>query len=102
MIYSKKLPGCSIERTLLITGNKMKVLILRDFLLALSTLMRLKKLLSGVTQKLLTQQFRELEFDRIINRKVYHFVSLKVEYSLTKLGLTLKPVLDLMYSWKLL
>lgn len=59
----------------------------------------LKKSLSPVTQKMLTQQLREMETDGLINRKVYPVVPPKVEYSLTELGLSLKPVIDAMRTW---
>ncbi len=55
--------------------------------------------LSGVSHRTLTQQLRELEADGIIHRKVYRQVPPKVEYSLTALGKTLKPVLDVMHTW---
>ncbi len=59
----------------------------------------LKKSLNGVTQKMLTQQLREMESDGLINRKVYPAVPPKVEYSLTELGKSLKPVMDSMWNW---
>ena len=59
----------------------------------------LKKSLTGVTQKMLTQQLRDMENDKIITRKVYPVVPPKVEYSLTEFGKTLKPVLDSLWNW---
>jgi DNA-binding HxlR family transcriptional regulator len=59
----------------------------------------LKKVLSPITQQMLTKQLRELERDQIINRKVYEVVPPKVEYSLTEMGLSLKPVLNSWCQW---
>lgn len=69
MIYSKELLGFSIETTLLITGNKLKVLILRDLFTDTKRFNELKKLLTDVTQKLLTQELRELECDELLIEK---------------------------------
>ena len=100
MIDMKKLPLCPVETTLLVIGDKWKVLILRDlFLYGVQRFSELKKSLHGVTQKMLTQQLRELESDGVINRKVYPVVPPKVEYSLTELGQSLKPVVDAMWTW---
>ena len=59
----------------------------------------LKKSLTGVTQKMLTQKLRDMENDKIITRKVYPVVPPKVEYSLIEFGKTLKPVLDSLWNW---
>lgn len=59
----------------------------------------LKKNIPPVSQKMLTQQLRELEADGIISRKVYAEVPPKVEYSLTPKGATLKPILEMLYEW---
>jgi DNA-binding HxlR family transcriptional regulator len=59
----------------------------------------LHRALSGITHKTFTQQLRELEADGIIDRKVYAQIPPKVEYSLTPLGKTLKPVLTAMHKW---
>lgn len=99
MIEKEKLPACPVETTLTVIGDKWKVLILRDLFTGTKRFSELKKSLSGVTQKMLTQQLRELERDDIIHREVYPVVPPKVEYSLTELGRTLKPVIDSLYSW---
>lgn len=100
MIEKNTLPVCPVETTLLVIGDKWKVLILRDLLS--NKVMRfseLKKSLYGITQKMLTQQLREMEKDGLLYRKVYPVVPPKVEYSLTDLGFSLKPILDSMYTW---
>lgn len=99
MIEKEKLPPCPVETTLSIIGDKWKVLILRDLFTGTKRFSELKKSLEGVTQKMLTQQLRELEQDGIINRKVYPVVPPKVEYSLTELGESLKPVIDSLANW---
>ena len=99
MIDKNILPACPVETTLKIIGDKWKVLILRDLFSGTKRFNELKKSLTDVTQKMLTQQLRELENDGIIHREVYPVVPPKVEYSLTELGKTLKPVIDSMYDW---
>lgn len=99
MIDKNNLPACPVETTLKIIGDKWKVLILRDLFTGTKRFNELKRSLTNVTQKMLTQQLRELENDGIIHRKVYPVVPPKVEYSLTELGKTIKPVIDSMYDW---
>lgn len=99
MIDKAKLPPCPVETTLKIIGDKWKVLILRDLFTGTKRFSELKKSLGTVTQKRLTQQLREREKDGIISRKVYPVVPPKVEYSLTDLGKTLKPVIQSLSDW---
>lgn len=94
-----RLPACPVETTLLLIGDKWKVLILRDLMTGTKRFSELKRSVSGITQKMLTQQLRELESDGIINRTVYPVVPPKVEYSLTDTGKTLQPILDAMRDW---
>jgi DNA-binding HxlR family transcriptional regulator len=92
--------SCPIEHTVNLIGHKWKVLIIRN-LMNHGTLRfgELSKGIHGISQKMLTQQLRQLEEDRIIQRKVYPEVPPKVEYTLTELGMSLKPILDAMSSW---
>ena len=90
---------CSVEITLDVIGGRWKVLILRELFSGVKRFGELHRALHGITQKMLTQQLRELEQDGIINRQVYLQVPPKVEYSLTTLGETLKPILDAMHDW---
>ncbi|MCI0453550.1 MAG: helix-turn-helix transcriptional regulator [Candidatus Dadabacteria bacterium] len=95
-----KINYCPVEVTLKVIGGKWKVLIL--YYLKEEKVMRfgkLKKLIPGITQKMLTQQLRELEADALIIRKVYAEVPPRVEYMLTKYGESLEPVLNLMCQW---
>lgn len=99
MIDRNALLACPVETTLSIIGDKWKVLILRDLFTGTKRFNELKKSLKGITQKMLTQQLREMEGDGLLHREVYPVVPPKVEYSLTELGKTLKPVIDSLYDW---
>jgi DNA-binding HxlR family transcriptional regulator len=90
---------CAVESTLEVIGGRWKVLILRELLQGVRRFNELHRALHGITQKMLTQQLRELEEDGIIHREVYLQVPPKVEYSLTETGKTLKPILDAMHDW---
>jgi DNA-binding HxlR family transcriptional regulator len=92
--------SCPIEHTVNMIGHKWKVLILRNlFNNGTQRFVELSKGINGISQKMLTQQLRQLEADGIIYRNVYPEVPPKVEYSLTELGESLKPILDEMNVW---
>lgn len=95
----KELPLCPVETTLLLIGEKWKVLILRDLIDGTKRFGELKKSLGSISQKVLTQQLRAMEEDELVVRKAYAEIPPRVEYSLTKLGLSLKPILDSMWDW---
>lgn len=95
----KELPACPVETTLMLIGNKWKVLILRDLLTGKKRFGELKKSVGNVSQKVLTAQLRAMEENGLLTRKVYAEVPPRVEYSLTKLGQSLKPILDAMKNW---
>ena len=94
-----ELPACPVETTLTLIGDKWKVLILRDLMLGTKRFGELKKSVGNVSQKVLTAQLRAMEASGLVNRKVYAEVPPRVEYSLTELGKSLKPILDSMYAW---
>ena len=96
---TKDLPACPVETTLTLIGDKWKVLILRDLLTGTKRFGELKKSVGDVSQKVLTSQLRDMEDSGLVNRKVYAEVPPKVEYSLTELGQSLKPILDAMALW---
>ena len=96
---SKALPSCPVETTLMLIGDKWKVLILRDLLPGSKRFGELKKSIGNVSQKVLTAQLRDMERNGLVNRKVYPEVPPRVEYSLTELGRSLKPILDAMWDW---
>lgn len=95
----KELPACPVETTLMLIGNKWKVLILRDLMPGTKRFGELKKSIGSVSQKVLTAQLRDMEQSGLVNRKVYAEVPPRVEYSLTELGQSLKPVLEAMGNW---
>ena len=93
------LANCPVEAALNVIGGKWKSVIL--FRLSEGTLRfnELRRLLPNTTQRMVTNQLRELERDGMINRKVYAQVPPKVEYSLTELGRTLEPLLANLWDW---
>lgn len=95
----KELPICPVETTLTLIGDKWKVLILRDLLPGTKRFGELKKSIGSVSQKVLTAQLRDMEESGLVNRKVYAEVPPRVEYSLTELGQSLKPILDSLWNW---
>ena len=95
----KDLPACPVETTLSLIGDKWKVLILRDLLTGTKRFRELKKSIGSVSQKVLTAQLRDMEASGLVSRKVYAEVPPRVEYSLTDLGQSLKPILDSMRNW---
>lgn len=96
---AKPLPACPVETTLTLIGDKWKVLILRDLLPGTKRFGELKKSIGSVSQKVLTAQLRDMEENGLVSRKVYAEVPPRVEYTLTELGISLKPVLDSMWAW---
>ncbi len=95
----KNLPACPVETTLTLISDKWMVLILRDLLPGTKRFSELKKSIGHVTQKVLTAQLREMEESGLLTRKVYAEVPPRVEYTLTELGYSLKPILDAMWKW---
>ena len=95
----EKLPACPVETTLTLISDKWKVLILRDLLPGTKRFGELRKSIGHVSQKVLTAQLRQMEQSGLVNRKVYAEVPPKVEYSLTDVGYSLKPILDAMWTW---
>ena len=96
---AEKLPACPVETTLTLISDKWKVLILRDLIPGTKRFGELKKSIGHVSQKVLTAQLRQMEQSGLVNRKVYAEVPPKVEYSLTDVGYSLKPILDAMWTW---
>ena len=95
----KVLPACPVETTLTLISDKWKVLILRDLMTGTKRFGELKKSIGHVSQKVLTTQLRQMEASGLLSRKVYAEVPPRVEYTLTELGCSLKPVMDAMWEW---
>ncbi len=96
MIDYNNLTNCPVQTCLNFISDKWKILIIRDLMESTKRFNELKKSLAPITQKMLTQQLREMEADGLVHREVYPVVPPKVEYSLTALGLSLKPVIEAM------
>lgn len=95
----KPAPRCPAEATLHVIGGRWKVLILWHLLAGTKRFSELRRAMDGVTQKMLTQQLREMERDGVVSRRVYAEVPPRVEYSLTDRGATLRPVVEAMCAW---
>ncbi len=96
---AKELTICPVETTLTLIGDKWKVLILRDLLPGTKRFGELKISIGSVSQKVLTAQLRQMEDNGLLIRTVYPEVPPRVEYTLTELGYSLKPILDAMWKW---
>ena len=90
---------CTVAVTLDVIGGKWKSLILWQLNFKTLRFSQLQRRLGKITQKMLTQQLRELEQDGMINRKVYAEVPPRVEYSLTDMGQSVVPILEMMCQW---
>lgn len=99
MIKKEDLPACPVATTLQLIGNKWKILIIRNLLVRPWRFNELHKSLDGISQKVLTSNLREMEADGIIKREVFAEVPPRVEYSLSELGETMRPILDAMREW---
>lgn len=95
----RELPGCPVETTFMLIGDKWKVLILRDLLPGTKRFGELKRSIGSVSQKVLTAQLRDMEEKGLLERKVYAEVPPRVEYTLTALGQSLRPILEAMAGW---
>ncbi len=99
MLTKDELPACPVATMVEIIGNKWKLLILRNLLAETHRFGELKSALEGISQKVLTDNLRQLESDGIIIRTVYPEVPPRVEYSLSELGNTLRPLFKSMEDW---
>lgn len=99
MINKAELPPCPVETTLMLIGDKWKVLILRDLRSGTKRFGELKKSVTGISQKVLTSNLRAMEEDGLLTREVFPEVPPRVEYTLTDLGQSMSPILDAMAEW---
>lgn len=99
MISNKKTLDCPVATTINLIGNKWKLLIIRDLLSGTKRFGELRKNLDAISQRVLTENLRDLENDGLLDRKVYAEVPPRVEYSLNKTGLSLNPIINSMAEW---
>lgn len=94
-----ELPACPVATTVQLIGSKWKLLIMRNLLQRSWRFNELRKDLEGISQKVLTDSLRSMEEDGIISRTVYAEVPPRVEYALSELGESMRPILDAMEQW---
>lgn len=99
MLSKEEMPECPVAITVTLIGSKWKLLIIRDLLARPWRFNELRRDLGGVSQKVLTDSLRSMEEDGIITRTVYPEVPPRVEYALSELGETLRPILNAMEAW---
>ena len=99
MLTKEELPACPVATTVTLIGSKWKLLILRNLKGRAWRFNELKKDLNGISQKVLTDSLRSMESDGIVIRTVYAEVPPRVEYSLSTLGKSMLPIIDVMAEW---
>lgn len=99
MLTKEEMPACPVATTVALIGSKWKLLIMRDLLSRPWRFNELKKDLEGISQKVLTDSLRSMEADGLLTRTVYPEVPPRVEYTLTELGCSLRPILEAMRVW---
>lgn len=101
MLTKEEMPACPVATTVALIGSQWKLLILRNLMARPWRFNELKKDLNGVSQKVLTDSLRSLEEDGIVTRTVYPEVPPRVEYALSDLGESMRPIIDVMQRWGL-
>ena len=101
MLTKEELPDCPVATTVQLIGNKWKLLILRNLLARPWRFNEMQRSIPGISQKVLTDNLRALEADGIITRTVYPEVPPRVEYALSELGDSMRPIIDAMQAWGL-
>lgn len=99
MLIKEELPACPVATTVQMIGSKWKLLIMRNLLQRPWRFNELKKDLEGISQKVLTDSLRSMEADGIITRTVYPEVPPRVEYALSDLGESMRPIMDALEIW---
>ena len=99
MLTKEELPACPVATTVRLIGSKWKLLILRNLMARPWRFNELRRDLEGISQKVLTDSLRAMEEDGIITRAVYPEVPPRVEYALSALGESMRPILDAMEEW---
>jgi len=101
MLTKEEMPACPVATTVALIGSKWKLLIMRNLLARPWRFNELKKDLEGISQKVLTDSLRSMEADGIITRTVYPEVPPRVEYALSELGESMRPIIKSMETWGL-
>lgn len=101
MLTKEEMPACPVATTVQMIGSKWKLLIMRNLLARPWRFNELKKNLEGISQKVLTDSLRSMEDDGIIIRTVYPEVPPRVEYALSELGESMRPIIKSMEQWGL-
>ena len=99
MLTKDELPACPVATTLMLIGNKWKIFILQRLLERPWRFNELQKNIPGISQRVLTDNLRSMEDDGIITRTVYPEVPVRVEYALSELGNTMRPIINAMSEW---
>lgn len=99
MLTKEEMPACPVATTVQLIGSKWKLLIMRNLLARPWRFNELKKDLEGISQKVLTDSLRSMEEDGIITRTVYPEVPPRVEYALSALGESMRPIIGTMEAW---
>lgn len=99
MVKKEELPACPVATTVQLIGNKWKLLIMRNLLVRPWRFNELQKSLEGISQKVLTDNLRSMESDGIVTRTVFPEVPPRVEYALSELGESMRPIIGAMEAW---
>ena len=99
MLTKEEMPACPVATTVQLIGSKWKLLILRNLLARPWRFNELRKSLEGISQKVLTDSLRSMEEDGLVTRTVYPEVPPRVEYSLSQLGESMRPIIQAMEQW---
>ena len=99
MLTKEEMPACPVATTVQLIGSKWKLLIMRNLLQRSWRFNELRKDLEGISQKVLTDSLRSMEEDGIITRTVYPEVPPRVEYALSDLGESMRPIMNAMEEW---
>ncbi len=99
MLTKEELPACPVATTLMLIGNKWKIFIVQRLLERPWRFNELQKNIPGISQRVLTDNLRSMENDGIITRTVYPEVPVRVEYALSELGNTMRPIISSLFDW---
>ena len=99
MLTKDELPACPVATIVALVGNKWKLLIIRNLLGGTQRFNEMRRTIPGISQKVLTDSLRSMEADGLLTRTAYPEVPPRVEYTLTELGYSLRPILEAMRVW---